>query len=53
MRWLESIIDSMDTRTVQTPRDSEGQGSLAYYSPWDSKESDINERLNNIKYMLI
>ena len=25
----------------QTPRDSEGQGSLAFYSPWGWKESDI------------
>ena len=25
---------------VQTPRDSEGQGSLACYSPWGRKESD-------------
>ena len=24
----------------QTPGDSEGQGSLAYCSPWDPKESD-------------
>ena len=24
----------------QTPRDTEGQGSLTGYSPWDSKESD-------------
>ena len=25
----------------QTPRDSEGQGSLLCYSPWGHKESDI------------
>ena len=25
----------------QTLGDSEGQGSLAYYSPWDCKELDI------------
>ena len=24
----------------QIPKDSEGQGSLAYYSPWGLKESD-------------
>jgi len=24
----------------QTPGDSEGQGSLAYYSPWACRESD-------------
>ena len=27
----------------QTPRDSEGQGSLAYCSPWGGKESDRTE----------
>jgi len=25
----------------QTPRDSEGQGSLVCYSPWGHKESDM------------
>ena len=24
----------------------DGQGSLAYYSPWGCKESDMTERLN-------
>ena len=31
----------------QTPGDSEGQGSQACCSPWDHKESDRAERLNN------
>ena len=31
----------------QTPRDSEGQGSLACCSPWCCKETDITEWLNN------
>ena len=31
----------------QTLGDSEGQGSLACCSPWDHKESDTMERLNN------
>ena len=31
----------------QTPEDSEGQGSLVGCSPWDLKESDTTERLNN------
>ena len=34
----------------QTPGDSEGQGSLAGYSPWGCKEfSDTTERMNNRK----
>ena len=31
----------------QAPRDDEGQGSLAYCSPWGHKESDTTEQLNN------
>ena len=31
----------------QTPWDSEGLGSLACCSPWDHKESDMTEWLNN------
>ena len=34
----------------QTPGDSKGQGSLAYWSPWGRKESDTTERLNNNKW---
>ena len=36
----------------QTLRDDEGQGSLAYCSPWDHKQSDTTERLNNNKYYI-
>ena len=38
VRWLDAITDSMDIEFEQTPGDSEGQGSLAYCSPWDHKE---------------
>ena len=31
----------------QTLGDSEGQGSLAFCSPWGHKESDPIEQLNN------
>ena len=31
----------------QTPRDSEGEGRLACWSPWGRKESDTTEQLNN------
>ena len=30
--------------------DGEGQGSLVGFCPWDHKESDTTERLNNNKY---
>ena len=31
----------------QTLGDGEGQGSLAYCSPWGCEESDVTEQLNN------
>ena len=33
----------------QTLGDGEGQVNLAYCSPWDCKESDMTEQLNNNK----
>ena len=36
----------------QTPGDSEGQGSLAYCSSWDHKDSDMVEQLNNNNNLL-
>ena len=41
MRWLDGIIDSMDT-SLSKLGDSEGQGSLACCSPWGHKESDTD-----------
>ena len=32
----------------QAPGVGEGQGSLAYCSPWGRKESDMIERLNSL-----
>ena len=46
MRWLDGIIDSME-EFEQTPRDSEGQGGLACYSPQGRKESDATEWPNS------
>ena len=42
MRWLDGIIDLKD-EFEQILGDSEGQGSLVCCSPWDGKESDMNE----------
>ena len=36
----------------QAPGDSEGQGSLACYSPWGRKESDTTEQLNSYNFLL-
>ena len=45
MRWLDGIIDSMDT-FEQAPGVGDGQGSLACCSPWGHKELDTTELLN-------
>ena len=37
----------------QSLGDSEGQGSLACYSPRDHKESDITDQLNNFYHIMI
>ena len=37
MRWLDGIINSVDTKSEQTLGDGEGQGSLACCSLWVAK----------------
>ena len=42
MRWLDGIINSFSGYEFeQTPRDGEGQGGLACYSPWGLKQPDM------------
>ena len=41
MKWLDGITDSMDVNSDQTPGLSEGQGSLACYSPLGQKWSKL------------
>ena len=43
MRWLDDIIDSVDIN-LSKPGDTEGQGSLVFYSPWSCKELDTTEQ---------
>ena len=43
MRWLDGIHQFNGHEFEQTTGDSEGQGSLACYSPWGGKESDMTE----------
>ena len=38
--------------TQQTPGDEKGQGGLVCYSPWDRRESDMTEQLNNNKFQI-
>jgi len=37
----------------QAPGDGDGQGSLVCYSPWDHKESDTTEQLNNSSHVFL
>ena len=46
MGWLDGITDSMDMSLSELRGVGDGQGGLAYYSPWGHKESDTTERLN-------
>ena len=46
MRWLGDITNSMDIEFEQALAVSDEQGSLACYSPWDLKESDMTKQLN-------
>ena len=40
-RWLDGITDSINGHEFeQAPGDGEGQGSLAFCSPWGRKELD-------------
>ena len=45
MRWLDGITDLMDEFELALGV-VDGQGSLAYCSPWGLKVSDMTERLN-------
>ena len=45
MRWLDGIPDLMDKSLKQALGVGDGQGSLAYCSPWGCKELDMTEQL--------
>ena len=42
-RWLDGITNLMDMRLSKLQELVEGQGSLAYCSPWGCKELDVTE----------
>ena len=50
MRWLDGIANSMDMSLSKLRENGERQGGLAHCSPWDCKESDMTEQLNNNNY---
>ena len=46
MRWLDSITDSNEHESEQTPGDSKGQVNTACCDPWGRKERDTTWQLN-------
>ena len=51
MSWLDGIINAM-YMSLSRLGDSEGQGSLACFSPWGCKELDTTEWLNNKNFVV-
>ena len=52
MRWLDGITDSMDMNLSKLHHVlHDGQGGLAWCSPWGHSESDMTERLNCTELM--
>ena len=48
--WMGSRLSGCEFEQILG--DSEGQGSLAFCSPWGCKELDRTEQLNNKMYIL-
>ena len=46
IRWLDGITDSMDMSLSKLQELGDGSASLACYSPWGRKKSDMTEQLN-------
>ena len=46
MRWLDGITNSGGHEFEQAQEVGDGQGGLAWYSPWGCEESDMTEQLN-------
>ena len=55
MRWLDSITDSMDMKSEQTPGNSAGQGSLPQCSPWGCKDlvTEMTRKIHELVTVLI
>ena len=49
IRWLNNWLKEREFE--QTPRDTEGQGSLVNGSLWSNKELDRTKKLNNSKFL--
>ena len=47
MSWLDTFPSSMDMHLSKLQDITEGQKSLAHYSPWNLRESDTTSQLNN------
>ena len=45
--WFDGITDSMNMSLCRLKEMVKDRANLAYCSPWDLKESDMTEPLNN------
>ena len=50
--WEDPLEEGMATTPVFWPRESQGQRSLAGYSPWGHEESDTAERLRTAQHCI-
>ena len=50
--WEDALEEEMATHSRFLPGESHGQGSLAGYSPWGRKESDMTKRLTHTHKLL-
>ena len=46
MSWLDGITNAVDVSLSKVWGVDDGQGSLAWYSPWGCRESETTEQLN-------
>ena len=44
--WKDPLEKTMANHSIFLPGEFQGQKSLAGYSPWSRKESDMTEQLN-------
>ena len=48
--WEDSLEEGMATRSYSCLENPHGQRSLAGYSPWGCKESNMTERLSTAQH---
>ena len=47
--WEDPLQEGMATYSTFLPEESHSQRRLAFYSPWDHKESDMTEAIQHAR----